>query len=329
MNALAEYAPDASSRALSDVSLMPTRSTIPLDLPVFADLPVRFVRFGNGLDVAVHVSGTIGTGKLPLVCLPGYVRNMTDFTDFSSAMGTQLGKDWPRVLIDMPGRGRSGWQRNKTRYTSGDDTEILRAVLSALGLEKAIFVGLGHGGQMIMMLGALRPAVIAGAVIIDAGPLPDPRGLVRQRTNLTHLAALRSQTQVVAALRQILSTDYPGRDERTLDRLAARNQFVAPHGRALPLFDPALVARLSGFAAEDEFEPQWGLFNTLAQMPLMIARTQLTDRLRREVFEEMIRRRPDAISIAIPDQGSPALLDGADETGAITEFVQFVQKRRG
>ncbi|MBU1174910.1 MAG: alpha/beta hydrolase [Alphaproteobacteria bacterium] len=308
---------------------MPKRSAIPPDLPVFAGLPVSFVHRGGGASAAVHVGGRLGFGRLPVVCVPGHVRNMSDFMTFATAMRNLLGMDWPHVLIDLPGRGRAGWRADKTQYTSPQDAEMLATVLKALAIDRAILVGLGQGGQVIMALGAIRPSTIAAAILIDAGPLTDPRGLVRQRTNLGHVLSSRSEVQAVGALRRILATDYPGRDAAALDKLAARLFVTAGRSRPLPLFDPALVERLKGFSADDEFVPQWPLFNTLATASLMLLRTQLTDRLRKEVFEEMARRRPDAVTFTISDQGSPALLDGADETGAIADFITYVQKLKG
>ena len=306
------------------------KATIHLnDLPVFAGLPVQHVRFGNAMDVAVHVSAPIDGTKLPLICLPAHVRNMSDFSTFLAAERILLGADWPIVLIDLPGRGRAGWIKDVSRYTTQHEAFALTQVLSALAIDKAIFLGQGHGGQVVMALGALRRSAIAASILIDAGPLSDPRGIVRQRTNLTHIATSRNRDQALAAFRQVLATDYPGRDVAVLDRLAERSHHLPEHARPVPLFDPALIAQFKDIAADDEFEPQWGLFNTLDHLPMMLGRTQLSDRLRREVFEEMARRRPDAVTFTIPNQGSPALLDGSDETGAIADFVEFVQKRNG
>ena len=63
---------------------------------------------------------------------------------------------------------------------------------------------------------------------------------------------------------------------------------------------------------------------------MMMMRTQLTEQLRRETFEEMMRRRRDAEGYIIEGQGSPALLDSADDVEPIAEFVrQLVKRRRG
>ena len=61
-------------------------------------------------------------------------------------------------------------------------------------------------------------------------------------------------------------------------------------------------------------------------VPLMLLRTQLTDQLPEAVLEEMMRRRPDAVSLEIGGQGSPALLDHAEEVGAIADFVRRVAR---
>ena len=54
----------------------------------------------------------------------------------------------------------------------------------------------------------------------------------------------------------------------------------------------------------------------------MLLRTQLTDQLRRETFDEMTRRRPDAVALTIAGQGSPALFDQREEIEAVAEFVR-------
>jgi hypothetical protein len=87
-----------------------------------------------------------------------------------------------------------------------------------------------------------------------------------------------------------------------------------------------LISRLAGIAFDDVLLPQWPLFDVLKGVPLMLLRTQLTDQLPEAVLEEMMRRRPDAVSLEISGQGSPALLDHAEEVGAIADFVRRVAR---
>jgi hypothetical protein len=56
----------------------------------------------------------------------------------------------------------------------------------------------------------------------------------------------------------------------------------------------------------------------------MMMRTQLTQQLRRETFEEMMKRRRDSEGYVIESQGSPALLDNADDVQPIADFIRRV-----
>jgi hypothetical protein len=73
---------------------------------------------------------------------------------------------------------------------------------------------------------------------------------------------------------------------------------------------------------------QWPLFNALSSMPMMMMRTQLTDQLRRDVFEEMMKRRRDADGYVIEGQASPALLSSSEDVEPIAEFARAVMKKR-
>ena len=155
---------------------------VPADLPVFANRPVQRVTIGPADEsMAVHIAGRLGIGRTPIVCVPGYQRNMADFGDFEGNFHRQFGDDWPIVLVDLKGRGRSSDRSDKTLYISTVDAHDLRQLCAALVIESAIFIGQGYGGQVLMGLGAQQPTLIAGTILIDAGPMSDPRGLVRIR----------------------------------------------------------------------------------------------------------------------------------------------------
>lgn len=299
-------------------------SKIPPEHPAFASLPVEMVTIDRpAAPMAMHVRGRIGGGRLPLICVAGYQRNMADYADFVRGAGNALGEDWPIVLADLRGRGRSG-DRRKDEYGSPNDADDLMALADALAIEKAVFVGQGYGGQVVMALAAKRPALIAGAVLIDAGPVSDPRGLVRLRINLAHLMQVRGAATVKAGLRQILASDYPGTADAVLDRLGERTHFIDRRGRAHGLFDPHLLKMLESFEHDDVLVAQWPLFDALNGVPLLLLRSQMTDLLRRETFDEMMRRRPDAEALVIAGQSSPALLDQPEEVGAIADFLRGI-----
>ena len=295
--------------------------TIPDDYPAFAGLPVTKVDLSAAVCAAVHVAGRLSSTRLPVVCLAGYQRNMSDFSDFAAYFRRVGGGEWPVVLIDLPGRGRADDRPPTEDYGSFSDACDVASVMAALGIGKAIILGQGHGGQVGMALAAHHPLLIAGTVLLDSGPVTDSRGIVRLRNNLHHVATLRGAKAVTAGFRRILGGAYPGLAEAQLDRLVGRTHMIDKRGRPQPLYDERLMAAVADITVDDILQPQWPLFDALRCAPLMLLRTQHTDQLRRETFDEMVRRRPDATAITIAGQGSPALFDQREEIEAVAEFV--------
>jgi len=301
--------------------------SIPADHPAFAPLPVSHVVLAARMRAAVHVSGQLSSRRVPVVCLPGYQRNMSDFTEFAAYFRRIGGGHWPVVLIDLPGRGRADDRLRKEDYSSLADARDVASVLAALGIGRAIVLGQGHGGQVAMALAAAHPLLIAGTVLLDSGPVTNSRGIVRLRSNLAHVEDLRGAKVVTAGFRRILGGDYPGLPDDRLDALMGRTHFLDKRGRARPLFDPRLIEALASINFDDVLMAQWPMFDALTCAPLMLLRTQLTDQLRRETYEEMARRRPDAVALTIAGQGSPALFDQREEIEAVAEFVTRISAR--
>jgi pimeloyl-ACP methyl ester carboxylesterase len=301
---------------------MPRRE-IPADHPPFAALPVRLITVGAADQrLAVHVAGQLGGGRVPVVCVPGYARNMSDFADFARLLQMRLGQSLPVVLLDLFGRGRSADRSRPEDYGAVADARDVAEIMRALAIERAVFVGQGHGGQTLMALAAIRPGLIGAAVLIDAGPVTEPRSLIRLRSNLQALAGSPGAAGLTLMLRRMLAADYPALDRDALDRLALRVHNVDARGRVQPLFDAALGTRLAGFQLDDVLVPQWQLFDLLAATPLMFVRTELTDQLPLDMLDEMRTRRPDAANLLVPGQGSPALLDQDYEIGVIAGFIR-------
>ncbi len=305
------------------------RRSIPTDHTAFTALPIREIAVGPAREtMAVHVAGRLLAGRVPVVCVPGYQRNMTDFTEFTGLLHRMMGEDWPVVLIDLKGRGRSADRRDKSGYITTIDAGDVAQVCAALAVENAIFLGQGYGGQVVIALGNAHPLIVSGVVLIDAGPASDPRGLVRLRNNLRDLEGSRSPAGLRAMFRRMLISDYPGMPEVLLDVLATRTHFLDKQRRVRSLFDPHLLKMLDLYEHDDVLVSQWPLFNALSGMPMMMMRTQLTDQLRREVFEEMMKRRRDADGYIIENQASPALLNTVEDVEPIADFVRQTIKRK-
>lgn len=276
-------------------------------------------------QLAVRLDGSLeDRRKIPVVCLPGLIRNSSDFEALAGHLHDMLEPDWPVIRIDLIGRGDSTREIRGTPYETGRDVADVLSAVWSLGVGRAIWVGENHGGQVIELMAVTQPGAIAGAALIDAGPVIDVRGLVRLGTNLEYLEEIRGETAFFEAARQILGPVYPLLSTSALDRLALRTHRVGRRGRIEAKYDPRIVRTLADFENTDVLSTQWQIFDALGHAPLMIMRTELSDLLRAEVFDKMARRRPGAISIDIPNEGSPALLDGPSETGALAGFVSVI-----
>ncbi|WP_297109089.1 alpha/beta hydrolase [uncultured Devosia sp.] len=299
-----------------------SRRKVPDAHPAFVGLTVTHICLGDARTrAAVHLRGSFRAGRMPLVCLAGYHRNMSDFTNFVTYFHRLGSGDWPIVLIDLPGRGRADDRPREIQYSTLADAADVADLLFALGIGRAIVLGQGHGGQVAMALAAQHPLLVGGTVLVDAGPVTDSRGIVRLRNNLAHVESLRGAKAVANGFRRMLGGDYPGHSEAELDALALRSHWFDKRGRARPLFDPRLLDQIKDISFDDILVAQWPLYDALTCAPLMVLRTQLTDQLRRETFDEMVRRRPEAVALTIAGQGSPALFDQQPEIEAIAGFV--------
>ncbi|MFN4210033.1 MAG: alpha/beta fold hydrolase, partial [Devosia sp.] len=170
---------------------MPRKRTVPADHAAFADLPITHVTLSAGVRAAVHVAGQLSSRRLPVVCIAGYQRNMSDFSAFAAYFRRVGGGEWPVVLIDLPGRGRADDRPRAEDYSSLADADDVASVMAALGIGPAVMLGQGHGGQVAMALATRHPRLIAGTVLLDAGPVTDSRGIVRLRNNLAHIESLQ------------------------------------------------------------------------------------------------------------------------------------------
>ncbi|MCB9993650.1 MAG: alpha/beta hydrolase [Hyphomicrobiaceae bacterium] len=295
--------------------------------PPFASLPATAVTLTSSHDaIAVHRRGNFDGERPPIVCVPGFFRNMSDFDAFATLASRGADTDWPLILLDLKGRGRSPYRSRAEDYSTVADSADLAHLLDALGIERAVVFGQGHGGHVAMNLAINHHRLLAGMILLDAGPTQDAAGLTRVRDNYGRIAQTRGKHEFETLSREIAARSYPGATPVELDAMVARTHHM-PRRRAKTLFDQRLLQKLDDVRLDDVFEPQWQLMSALYDIPMMLMRTQLTDQLQRTTFERMIELRPDAATHTIVGQGSPALLAEDDTVRAIMEFAQHCREQ--
>src|SRR5262249_33684077 len=157
----------------------------------------------DGLRLHVREFGRRGSPYLPVVCLPGLTRTTDDFNAPAAALAGD--RDRPRrvVALDSRGRGQSDYDRRADNYSLPVGLADVMAMLTAMDLGRAIFVGSSRGGLLAMLLAAARPSAIAGAVLNDIGPVIEVKGLMRIKSYVGKLPQPRSYEEGAEVLRRL------------------------------------------------------------------------------------------------------------------------------
>src|SRR2546423_7833146 len=250
-----------------------------------------FVTAPDGLRLHVRSYGARGRG-LPIVCLPGLTRNGADFHELATALTADAAQPRLMITIDSRGRGRSDYDRNPENYSFPIELADLLAVITALEIGPAIFLGTSRGGILVMLLGAARPAAIAGVILNDIGPVIDPKGLVRIKGYVGKLPTPRDFTEGGEILRRLGDAQFPNLSPESWLR-QARQIWRQESGKLTLAYDPKLSKTLENVDVERPLPPLWAQFDSLARVPLMVVHGGNSDILSAATLDAMRGRRLD------------------------------------
>jgi pimeloyl-ACP methyl ester carboxylesterase len=285
----------------------------------------HFITAQDGLKLHVRAYGSSANSALPVVCLPGLARTATDFHRLASALADDA--EHPRYVLalDYRGRGLSDYDSNPDNYSLPVELADVLSVLTALEIGKAVFVGTSRGGLLAMLLGAARPAALAGVVLNDIGPVIEPRGLARIKGYVGQLPQPKSFEEAAEVLRQLFSPQFPALSADDWMELGQRT-FRDQGGRIIPDYDPKLAHALRDVDIERPLPDLWQQFDSLADASMLIIRGANSDLLSPATFEAMRARRSQCETLVVPDQGHAPLLTDDETISRIGAFVRFCEQ---
>ena len=278
-----------------------------------------FVTAPDGLRLHVRSYGSRVTSALPVVCLPGLARTGADFHPLAEALAADPAKPRFVLALDYRGHGQSEYDRNPDNYTLPVTLADLSAVLIALEIAPAIFLGTSYGGLLAMMLAAWRPTAIAGVILNDIGPIIEPQGLVRIKGYVGKLPIPRNFEEGAEILRWWFDAQFPKLAPQDWIAFAQRT-WREHEGRLVPDYDLTLARTLQG--ADLQHPPTlWNHFDALTRVPLMVIRGGNSDMLAPTTLQAMLSRRSELEVAIVPDQGHAPLLAEPKLIRRIAAFV--------
>jgi pimeloyl-ACP methyl ester carboxylesterase len=280
-----------------------------------------FVTAQDGLRLHVCSYGPRTADALPIVCLPGLARTGADFDVLAGKLAGDPERPRRVVALDSRGRGRSDYDRDPANYSLAVELSDLIAVLTALGIARAVFVGTSRGGLLTMLLAVARPTAIAGCVLNDIGPVIDLKGLIRIKSYVGKLPQPASFREAADILRGLFGSQFPRLNDDDWAAFARRT-FKEADGRIVPDYDVQLATTLAATDLERPLPVLWKEFDALARVPVMVIRGSNSDLLSAATVDAMRARRTRLDVVEVPDQGHAPLLTGDHVVSRIATFVK-------
>jgi pimeloyl-ACP methyl ester carboxylesterase len=286
-----------------------------------------FITAQDGIRLHVRAWGPRLAARLPVVCLPGLARTVADFETLASALASDAKGPRSVLALDLRGRGRSDYDRNPKNYNVQVELADVLAVLTALAVDQAVFIGTSRGGILTMLLAVARPTALAGCVLNDVGPVIETVGLMRIKSYLGKLPQVASLHEAADVLRRLFAAQFPKLSDD--DWVAfARRTFKDDGGRIVPDYDVRLGKTLAQINPARPVPALWKEFNALARVPLLVIRGGNSDILSRATVAAMQTRHPAMEAVEVADQGHAPLLSDPALVGRIAAFVESCDARR-
>ena len=218
-----------------------------------------FVTAQDGLRLHVQEYGSRTAPGVPVVCLPGLTRTVSDFDALAPALANDMALPRRVIAINSRGRGQSDYDSNPDNYNLAVELADVATVLTALGVRPAVFIGSSRGGLLTMLMGVAHPTAIAGAVLHDIGPVIELKGLVRLKSYVGKLPTPRSFADGAEILRRLFAAQFPlVTAEGWL--AAAHRTWLMKDGALTPTYDVRLARTLADIDIERPLPPLWKEF---------------------------------------------------------------------
>lgn len=275
----------------------------------------------DGLKLHFRDYAGPGTSDFPpVVCLPGLTRNSRDFEDLAKHLRQRT-----RVICpSLRGRGDSEYAPDSSTYVPQQYVADLLALFEQEGIARAVFVGTSLGGILTMLISAVQPSLVAGALINDIGPEISNEGIARIRGYVGQGGSFPTWMHAARALEEGQGDIFPHYTTDDWLVMAKRSMTVGTNQRICPDYDAKIAEPFAGESAEGGTD-LWGPFEALGSKPLVAVRGETSDILSPDTLEKMQAIADDMEVVIVPATGHAPFLDDAASLAALDRLLDRVQ----
>ncbi len=256
----------------------------------------------------------------PIVCIPGLTRNARDF----EGVAERLAGQWRVICVELRGRGLSEHARDPMTYAPPAYWQDLEALIAELKLSRLVLFGTSLGGILIMLLAMAGRDRIAGALINDIGPVLEQSGIDHIRSYVGRSQSWPTWLHAARGIAEMQRKRYP--DWRVEQWLAYAKRLcrLTPNGRVVLDYDMRIAEPFKAAGADTGFD-LWSAWRSLAGIPSLLVRGELSDLLSVETVERMKAENPALESVTVRRVGHAPTLDEPEAVAAINELLTRIE----
>lgn len=252
----------------------------------------------------------------PIICMHGLTRNARDFADLAH----HLSQHWRVLVLEMRGRGESGYAKDPLTYVPLTYLVDIEALLLEQGIDRFIAVGTSLGGLLTMLLASTRPGRVVAAVLNDVGPELEAEGLARIRGYVGQGRSYETWVHAARALEEQQGHVYPAWELTDWLAYAKRLMVLGPGGRIVFDYDMKIAEPFMVPGGEAGVD-LWPAFDALGQVPVLLVRGGNSDILSAGGAARMMARLQKGRFVEVPDTGHAPTLDEPAVRAAMDDLL--------
>lgn len=246
-------------------------------------------------------------GNDPVYCVHGLTRNGRDF-DF---LARALAEDYLVNCPDLPGRGKSDWLSDTSKYNYDTYVRCLLKLMDSEDQKSVHWVGSSLGGILGMRIAAEYPTRIKKLVLNDVGAVLPVSGLKRINEYVGITMQFSGREDAEKNLRKVYA-NFGITDEKHWQHMLESSFNKLSNGEYQLAYDPGILDPLRNktrqLTLEDDV-PLWDWWDAI-QCPVLIIRGEDSDILTESTAQEMVERNSRAELVTLPGIGhAPSLME--------------------